>query len=124
MRLIETANDFRAAFLGISFGDQIQFFRREPVLKADLFPDIPIMEDVEFGIRLHNLGRQVYLFGDTLISARRWDSTGAGNAFLVVFRVTAYLLKRIRGTPDTEALYRLYYDGKGKGPVSCSKTLH
>ena len=110
LRLIEIANDFRAVFLGITFGDQVQFFRRKPVLETDLFPDIPLMEDVEFGIRLHRLGRQVYLFGDNVISARRWNSAGHGNAFLIVYRVSAYLLKRVWGTPDTETLYRLYYD--------------
>ncbi len=114
LRVIETANDFRAIFLGITFGDQVQFFRRKPVLKADLFPDIPIMEDVEFGIRLNRLGRQVYLFGDNLISARRWDAAGIGNAFSIVFRVAAYLLTRIRGTPDTERLYGLYYNSGKK----------
>ena len=116
LRLIEIANDFRAIFLGITFGDQVQFFRRKPVLKSDLFPDIPIMEDVEFGIRLHRLGKQVYLFGENLISARRWDRAGYGNAFLIVYRVSAYLLKRVRGTPDTEALYRLYYGKRGEDP--------
>ena len=116
LRLIEIANDFRAVLLGISFGDQVQFFRRRPVLETDLFPDIPLMEDVEFGIRLHRLGRQVYLFKNNVISARGWNSGGYGNAFLIVYRVSAYLLKRVWGTPNTETLYRLYYDKRGEDP--------
>ena len=41
--LINVANDFRMVFLGISFGDQVQFFRRRPVAAANLFPKIPLM---------------------------------------------------------------------------------
>ena len=65
-RFLELANHFRAGFFKISFGDQVQFFRREPVVAHDLFPDIPIMEDVEFSIRLRRVGRVTYLFGNVL----------------------------------------------------------
>jgi hypothetical protein len=58
MRLIEFLNDFRFVFTGIGFGDQVQFFRRKPVLERNLFPIIPLMEDVEFSLRLKRLGRQ------------------------------------------------------------------
>ncbi len=52
MRLIEYANDIRTALSGISFGDQIQFFRRLPVKAQDIYPVIPLMEDVELALRL------------------------------------------------------------------------
>jgi len=51
-RFIELANDLRAGFFKISFGDQVQFFRRSPVVQHKLFPAIALMEDVEFSIRL------------------------------------------------------------------------
>jgi hypothetical protein len=41
MRLIGFLNDCRSVFLGISFGDQVQFFRRQPVVKNNIFPSIP-----------------------------------------------------------------------------------
>jgi GT2 family glycosyltransferase len=112
--LIEPANEFRVVFLGISFGDQVQFFRRRPVVETDLFPRIPLMEDVEFSIRLHWLGRQIFLFGDALVSSRRWRTAGAGNAVSIVRRTTLYLWKRLWEKPDTLKMYRSYY-GMGGG---------
>ena len=70
------------------------------------------MEDVEFGIRLYGLGPQVFLFGNAVVSARRWQIHGVKNAFSVVGRVACYLIKRATGTPDTRAMYQNYY-GKG-----------
>jgi glycosyltransferase involved in cell wall biosynthesis len=109
LRFIELANDIRAAFLKISFGDQVQFFRRQPVVESDLFPGIPLMEDVEFSIRLHRLGRRVYLFGTALASSRRWEHVGFRNAKWVFVRVFEYLMRRLWSEPDTVKLYKKYY---------------
>lgn len=114
LRIIEYANDFRAAFMKISFGDQVQFFRREPVVKHDLFPGIPLMEDVEFSIRLNRLGRQKYLFGEVINSPRRWEKSGLGNAFFIIKQVFSYLISRLWSDPDTVAIYKKYYKDAGK----------
>lgn len=108
-RWIELANHFRAGFLKISFGDQVQFFRRAPVVSRDLFPDIPIMEDVEFSIRLHRLGQVTYLFGNVVASTRRWENKGYRNALWVVKHVIVYLIRRLTAPPDTALIYRRYY---------------
>jgi glycosyltransferase involved in cell wall biosynthesis len=113
-RFIELANDFRASFLKISFGDQVQFFRRSPVVFHNLFPDMPIMEDVEFSIRLHRLGRRTYLFGNALASTRRWEQAGYQNAGWVVKNVAIYLVHRLRQRPDTSRIYRRYYNLSSK----------
>ncbi len=109
-RLIELANDFRAAFLKISFGDQVQFFRRQPVVDHDLFPVIPLMEDVEFSIRLHRLGRQLHLFGNVMVSNRRWENVGFKNARWIFMQVLKYLITRLWSVPDTANLYKKYYN--------------
>ena len=109
-RLIELANDFRAAFLKISFGDQVQFFRRQPVVDHDLFPPIPLMEDVEFSMRLHRLGRQLHLFGNVRVSTRRWENVGFKNARWIFIQVLKYLLTRLWSEPDTANLYKKYYN--------------
>lgn len=109
-RFIELANDFRAAFFKISFGDQVQFFRRVPVASQNLFPDMPIMEDVEFSIRLHRLGRLTYLFGNALASTRRWEQIGNKNAAWVIKNVAIFLIRRLMQKPDTVQIYRQYYD--------------
>ena len=111
--LINFLNDLRVIFFGISFGDQVQFFRRQSVAAKQLFPCIPLMEDVEFGIRLSKLGPQVFLFGSVRVSPRRWEVRGFKNAFSVMGRVALYILKRMGGAPDTQAMYRSYY-GKEK----------
>ena len=100
-RFVELANDMRAAFLKISFGDQVQFFRRQPVVSCNLFPGIALMEDVEFSIRLHRLGRRIYLFGGALVSTRRWDKIGSRNAFWILRQVAVYLVCRLWSQPDT-----------------------
>lgn len=109
-RLLELANDFRAAFLKISFGDQVQFFRRQPVMDRGLFPAIPLMEDVELSIRLHRLGKQTFLFDGALVSTRRWEKTGFHNAVWVIGHVCQYLIRRLWAAPDTAVLYKKYYN--------------
>ncbi len=112
LRLLEAANDFRAVFLGISFGDQVQFFRRRPAAAADLYPDIPLMEDVELSLRLQGLGRTAFLFGEAEISARRWRSGVSRRAGLIIRLFASYLWQRLFGPPDTLAMYRKYYGGE------------
>lgn len=112
LRLLEYLNDFRMVCLGISFGDQVQFFRRRQIVENDLFPAIPLMEDVEFSLRLHRAGRQVFLYGNVLASARRWQAAGYGRSLTVIRLVAVYLWQRLRGTPDTLAMYRCYYEQK------------
>jgi glycosyltransferase involved in cell wall biosynthesis len=115
-RILELANDLRAAFLKISFGDQVQFFRRRPIVERNLFPGIPLMEDVEFSIRLHRLGRRVHLFGSTRVSTRRWEKSGFRNAPWVMMTVLTYLMRRLASEPDTAALYSQYYRSGKPGP--------
>jgi len=112
LRIIEFLNDARVIFSGISFGDQIQFFIKQPVLEKNLFPRIPIMEDIELSIRLKNLGRQTFLFGDSLISSRRWQEKGFENTFLIIRLFALYLWQKCFGTPDTVLMYRYYYSKK------------
>ncbi|MBT3310734.1 MAG: glycosyltransferase [Desulfobacterales bacterium] len=108
-RILEFLNDFKTAFMGLSFGDQVQFFRRKPIVEKKQFPDVPLMEDVEFSLRLNKLGRQVYLFGNVLLSARRWNAKGFIHSLTVIKLVATYMIQRIFFKPDTLAMYRKYY---------------
>jgi GT2 family glycosyltransferase len=121
LRLIEYVNDFRAAYLGISFGDQIQFFRREPVMRAGMFPDMPLMEDVELSLRLPRLGRMIFLFGGALVSARNWQ-TGRLKRSLLIFRLlSSYLWQRLWRKTDATGMYRQYYDASDS-PLTSSES--
>lgn len=108
-RVIEFLNSARVLLSGISFGDQVQFFRRKPVMERNLFPAIPLMEDVEFSIRLRSLGRVVYLNGKAVVSPRRWQQKGSSNAALILGLFFLYLFLRLWGKPDPVFFYRSYY---------------
>lgn len=95
LRIIEFLNDARAIFFSISFGDQVQFFRREPVVLYDMFPDMPLMEDVEFSIRMNSFGGQLFLFGRACVSARRWQRLGFKNSVMIISLFMQYLVKRL-----------------------------
>jgi GT2 family glycosyltransferase len=108
-RLLTAANDLRATMLGISFGDQVQFFRRRIFLKHGVYPALPLMEDVELSLRLSAVGRQGYLFGRSLVSTRRWQRSGGGHALKVVILFSRYLWQRLRGRVDAIAFFHSYY---------------
>ena len=110
LRLLEVANDLRAVYLGISFGDQVQFFRRRPIVEHDVYPAIPLMEDVELSLRLQGLGRRVFLFGDVVVSARSWQVKGVRRVWPIARLLVAYLGRRMTARPvDAAAMYRRYY---------------
>ncbi len=108
-KFIEFLNGLRVVFFGISFGDQIQFFRRQVVVDNQLFPDIPLMEDIEFSLRLPKAGRRIFLFGDATVSSRRWETKGTSNFFMVLHLFFVYLTQRIFKMPDVVIMYRKYY---------------
>ncbi len=110
MRLIEYANDIRTALSGISFGDQIQFFRRFPVQAQGIYPVIPLMEDVELSLRLKRLGDLVYLFGQSDVSSRRWEKYGNTNLISIIIRFASYLWLRGNKNFSTYAMYCDYYN--------------
>jgi glycosyltransferase involved in cell wall biosynthesis len=109
-RLIAALNNFRARFLGISFGDQAQFFRHAAL--ADGFPAMRLMEDVELSLRLKEAGPTVHLPQGVVNSTRRWEKRGfAHNALKVVLLTALYLIRRRLGLEkgDGEGYYRRYY---------------
>ncbi len=114
VRILELANDLRAGFLGVAFGDQVQFFRRAPVVEAGLYPELPLMEDVELSFRLQRLGRVVYLWGDCRVSARRWQQGAAAHLGRVLALCSTYCLTRLWRTPDTVDMYSRYYKHEGR----------
>lgn len=115
LRLLEGANAARAALTGISFGDQVQFFRRHPVQTADLFPELPLMEDVELSLRLRRLGRLTFLWGAAAVEPRRWRTHRLAHIWLVVCLLTRFLAARARERVDAHALHRCYYGGRPAG---------
>ena len=123
LRALECANRGRAALTGVSFGDQVQFFRRQPVVDAVLYPAFPLMEDVELSLRLRRLGRLTFLWQDNEVSARRWREGSSARARLVLRLLARFLFARCIGEVDTQTLYRRYYaagaESRGSSRSAC-----
>lgn len=106
-RLIYRLTDSFAHYAGILLrmrcGDHGIFCRRTAFLEADGFPEVPLMEDVEFFRRLHRCGRVRHSEQRILVSPRRYESIGCVRltlaygiiATLYIFGVPLSVLARI-----------------------------
>jgi rSAM/selenodomain-associated transferase 2 len=88
-RAIESAADIRAGFLGIPYGDQGIFARRWAFERVGGFPELPLMEDVFFSLRLRRLGRMLVAPQRILVSSRRWERRGVLQQSLANWFLTA-----------------------------------
>ena len=108
--MIECLNEIRAVLLGLSFGDQGQFFRRAAIMAGGGFPNLPLMEDVELSLRLRTAGPTLYLGDGLICSDRRWREENWLKRFVTVMAITAiYRLRRREGAQIAHILYRHYY---------------
>lgn len=75
-RLIEIAGDMRGKYLKVFYGDSGIFLARTGFEKIGGFPDVPIMEELQFSKGLRRLGKTTLLTPYIHISARRWETKG------------------------------------------------
>ncbi len=75
-RWLERGNAFRLRWLGLAYGDQGIFLRREMFQRLGGFPPEPLMEDVILMRRLRRWGRLRLLAGPLRVSPRRWQHQG------------------------------------------------
>ena len=75
-RLISRASTWRSRFLGITYGDQGIFCRRNVFEAVGGFPDLEIFEDSEFCRLLQKEGRFILIDAPVRSSARRWRRSG------------------------------------------------
>jgi rSAM/selenodomain-associated transferase 2 len=76
MRAVATLMNIRSRWTGIATGDQTLFVRRGIFDAVGAFPEIPLMEDVEFSRRLKRSGRLACLRLRVITSARKWEREG------------------------------------------------
>ena len=111
--LIEAMNEFRAALMQTSFGDQTQFFHRKTALDQGVLTQQPLMEDVEMSDRLNALGDTLYLGEEGKISARKWLTGHFWKRFFTViefclrYRIFAYT--REQRSTLSHQFYERYY---------------
>ena len=104
-RLIEIAGDMRGKYLKVFYGDSGIFLARADFEKIGGFPDVPIMEEMEFSRELRRLGKTTLLTPCIYISPRRWEAKGIVRTTLNNWLIT--LLYFFRVSP--EKLSKLYH---------------
>lgn len=106
MRFVSTTSNLRAGCLGLYFGDQGIFMRRDIFQRLKGFPEIPIMEDWELSLRLKKLGKMEMVKSGIGTSARRFKNGGAFRTLMLMHRIK--LLHMLGLSP--ERLVKLYRD--------------
>jgi len=81
--------NLRSRRLGLPFGDQGLFFRREAYAVSGGFRDLPVCDDVDIVRRLKRVGRLSVRPEKTVTSPRRYRETGAVRQVLRNWRVLA-----------------------------------
>jgi len=104
-RVVEFVAHQRARFLGLVFGDQAIFMRREVFKSIGGYRGLPLMEDVDCVKRLRGVGRVVLLSESVVTSPRRWTS---GGRFKNTLKNWFFLLLYRAGLSPTR-LYEWYY---------------
>jgi rSAM/selenodomain-associated transferase 2 len=107
LKFVERVANLRSR-LGLIYGDQAIFVRRESFFDAGGFDKLPLMEDVDCVKRLRKLGRMVVLEKKVTTSARRW---AAGGRLRNTFRNWLTLSLYLAGV-GPERLYGMYYKSK------------
>ena len=92
-RLTDGFAHYAGLLLGMRCGDHGIFCRRSAFVDAGGFPDVPLMEDVEFFRRLRRCGRVVYSNKRIGASPRRYETVGPARlTFAYGSIATLYLL--------------------------------
>ena len=93
-RAIEMVGNIRGKYLKVFYGDSGIFLKRADFEKIGGFPDIPILEEMEFSRDMRKLGKTILVLPHIHISARRWETKGIArttiNNWLITF---LYFLK-------------------------------
>jgi rSAM/selenodomain-associated transferase 2 len=83
--IISTLMNWRSRLSGLATGDQALFVRRLAFEQLGGFPDIPLMEDIEFSRRLKRTGRTAALHQTVTTSFRRWEQQGPLRTILLMW---------------------------------------
>ena len=75
-RLTDCFAHYAGILLRMRCGDHGIFCRKTAFIDIGGFPEVPIMEDVEFFRRLHGRGRVMYIDKRIAVSARRYEAIG------------------------------------------------
>ncbi len=104
-RIIEAMVNLRSRYLGLVYGDQAIFVKKQVFLQVGGFKGLPLMEDVDLIRRLKRQGRVVLLDVEVITSLRQWERKGVLKTTL---RNWLFLSLYYFGV-SPERLYKKYY---------------
>ncbi len=88
-RVIETFINWRSRLTGIATGDQGIFVGRSCFEHIDGFPNIPLMEDIQFSSNVKAQSPPVCLRETLITSSRRWEHNGVLRTIFLMWRLRA-----------------------------------
>ena len=109
LRIIEKIANWRSRKMGMPYGDQALFMRRDVFRATGGFPEQPLMEDFEYMRRLRKKGRIVTVPECVLTSGRRWETKGLWRVTMLNQMIILAYLSGI----SPERLHR-WYRGAGR----------
>jgi len=104
-RILEKAVTVRSTWFGLPWGDQAIFTTRRAFNGAGGFSEQPLMEDVDFILKMKRTGRIGLASSSVLTSARRWQKLGVART---MFLNQLFLISYFAGVPP-ERLAEIYY---------------
>ncbi len=102
-------SNHRALIRGLPFGDQGIFMERDLFFEAGMFPEIPLMEDYEFSMRLKRYGIRPGMTGRRILTSSRRYGKSTMTILRTEFRM--WNLRRLyRKGNDVDELALMYRD--------------
>jgi len=98
LAMVAFCMNWRSRLSGVATGDQAIFAARSAFERAGGFPEIALMEDVAFSIRMKRLSAPVCLFAKAATSGRRWERNGIWKTILLMWRLRLAFFLGVR--PD------------------------
>ena len=95
----------RSRLTGIATGDQGIFIHRLAFARLGGFPDQPLMEDIEFSVRMGRVTLPVFISARLTTSGRRWEKHGIWRTIWLMWRLR---WQYSRGVSAAE-IHRAYY---------------
>ncbi len=87
MRYVAWTSNLRAKYLGLIFGDQGLFVRKDIFKRLGGYKEIELMEDWEFSKSLHKLGKTKIINSKIGTSARRFKTGGQLRTFFFMQKI-------------------------------------
>jgi len=79
--------NWRSRLTGIATGDMAMFARQPVFARVGGFPELPLMEDIAFSVRMKRISRPACLTARVVTSGRRWESSGVWRTVLLMWRL-------------------------------------